>query len=131
MIFLLIYGINVVLNEQPTKAVEVGDIIPFGGHEWRVLEVRGDRALLISEYIIELRAYHYREEAVTWETSAIRHYLNNEFLNSFRRADRARIPETRLANNDNPWFGTYGGDDTYDKIFLLSLEEVVQYSVPH
>ncbi len=30
-------------------------------------------------------------------------------------------------NFDNPWFGTKGGKDTADKIFLLSLEEVSEY----
>ena len=36
--------------------------------------------------------------------------------------------ETRVINNDNPWYRTTkGGNDTNDKIFLLSIEEVVKY----
>ena len=108
-------------------AVRVGDIIPFGGHNWRVLDVQDGRALIITENTIGQRMYHGSFESVTWEHSTLRHYLNNEFLNSFSEADRARIAETRIVNNDNPWFGTSGGNDTNDRIFLLSLEEVVRY----
>ena len=109
------------------EAVRVGDIIHFGGHNWRVLDVQDGRALIISENIIERRAYHAWDERITWEHSTLRHYLNNEFLNSFNATDRARITETRVINNNNPWFGTNGGNDTTDRIFLLSLEEVVRY----
>ena len=106
---------------------EIGSIISFGGYDWRVLDVQDGRALLLSEYIIEHRAYHNRSEAVTWETSTLRHYLNNQFFNSFNESDRARIAETRVLNNNNPWRGTHGGNDTNDRIFLLSIEEVVRY----
>ena len=111
----------------------VGEVIQFGDFDWRVLDVQGDRMLIITEYIIERRDYyHPRDEYnrtvdVTWETSAMREYLNNEFLNTFSAADRARILEVTLTNNDNPWFGTDGGNDTTDYIFLLSVEEVVRY----
>ena len=38
-----------------------------------------------------------------------------------------RVAETRLRNADNQYYGTRCGNDTTDRIFLLSLEEVVQY----
>lgn len=107
----------------------IGDIIPFGEYSWRVLDVQDDRALLLSEHIIERKAYHdHWDGTVTWETSMIRYYLNNQFLNSFGTEERARIVEARVVNNDNPWwFGMSGGNDTNDRIFLLSIEEVVKY----
>jgi len=105
----------------------VGDIIEFGGIEWRVLDRQGRRALIISEYILENRPYHSRLESVTWQDSSLRRYLNDEFYNSFTSQEQKRIAETRVINNDNPWHGTNGGRDTVDKIFLLSLEELVQY----
>ena len=105
----------------------VGEKIDFGGYEWRVLDVRDGRALLLSEYVIESRRYHERNEAITWENSTLRRYLNNEFYNSFTAEERRRIAETRLRNANNQWYGTNGGNDTTDRIFLLSLEEVVQY----
>ena len=127
---------TVFLGERPAAiivpppqgaAVRVGDIIPFGEHNWRVLDVQDGRALIITENVIEERAYHIGGGNITWEHSTIRSYLNNQFFNSFNAADRARIAETRVVNNDNPWFGTPGGNDTTDRIFLLSLEEVVRY----
>jgi hypothetical protein len=29
--------------------MKIGDIIPFGEYNWRVLDVQGDRALIITE----------------------------------------------------------------------------------
>ena len=113
--------------QPPLTAPNIGDIIPFGGYVWRVLDIQDGRALLLSEHVIGERAYHNIEENITWEHSTIRHYLNNQFLNSFNAADRARIAETRVINNTNPWYGTPGGNDTVDRIFLLSIDEIVYY----
>jgi hypothetical protein len=98
-----------------------------------VLDIREDRALIITEDIIEKRAYHYefvyveRDEApaeATWETCDLRKYLNSEFLDKF---DSSKIVPTTNINPDNPWYGTNGGNPATDKIFLLSLDEVVEY----
>ena len=110
----------------PTEA-RVGEIIRFGGYYWRVLNVEGNQALVISEYVLFYRQYHHIWEPVTWETSDIRYYLNNDFFNRFSPEDRARIATATVINNDNQWFGTPGGNDTSDRIFLLSIEEVVRY----
>jgi len=58
----------------------------------------------------------------------LRQYLNGEFFeNTFTAAEKARIATTQVKNDDNQWQGTAGGNDTTDKVFLLSLEEVVKY----
>ena len=109
---------------------ETGDIIEFGGYNWIVLDVQGDRALIITEEIIGQRAYHIRDtwDILTWESSDIRRYLNDDFYNRFTEQERRRIAETKVINdNYNPWFGEHGGNDTVDKIFLLSLDELVSY----
>jgi len=106
--------------------VNVGDIIPFGGYDWRVLAIRGGAALLITVDIIEQRSYH-SNTSITWENCDLRHYLNNEFYERFSQADKERIIEVTNKNPDNQWYGTPGGNDTVDKIFLLSLDEVVNY----
>ena len=103
------------------------DIIEFGGYDWRVLDVQGNRMLIITDRVIDRRMYHHTFEAVTWETSDIRRYLNIDFFNRFSPQDQARIANTTVINNDNQWFGTRGGDNTTDRIFLLSIEEVVRY----
>ena len=106
---------------------EIGDIIEFGGYNWLVLDVQSDRALIITEDVIGQRTYHGRWVSVTWEASDMRRYLNGDFYNSFIAEERQRIAQTEVINNDNPWFGTPGGNDTVDKIFLLSLDELVKY----
>lgn len=101
--------------------------VQFGGYTWRVLDMREDRALLLSEAILELRPYHKAYTDITWEQCDLRAYLNGAFLGKFSSEDQARIAPVALGNPDNPWFGIEGGGDTTDRIFLLSLEEVVQY----
>jgi len=111
----------------PTPMPTVGDTIQFGDYEWRVLDIQGDNILLLSENILEQRAYHPCYAGVTWEISKLREYLNEEFINNFDQADRDKIIETKLSNPDNIWYGIAGGNDTQDKIFILNLEEVDRY----
>jgi hypothetical protein len=104
----------------------IGSVVQFGGNEWRVIDVDSDGNLLIlSELIISERYFHNTwRGSTTWERSDIRQYLNTSFYNSFSMQERGRILETSLSNDDNPWFSINGGNDTLDKIFLLSLDEV-------
>jgi hypothetical protein len=132
-----------------TANYEVGNIVEFGGYEWRVLELRDGKALLLSEYVLGNKQYNDGPElmndpsgepwagyATTWEQCSLRAYLNGEFLNSFSESERAQIAETYNVNHNNPWFYEFnadenwppiGGADTIDRVFLLSLEEVVKY----
>ena len=108
-------------------AIKEGAIIPFGKHQWRVLKVDGNSALIITESVIEQRAYHEEFTEITWEHCDLRKYLNKQFYDAFDPADRARILETRLTDTDNEWYGTKWGKPTVDRIFLLSTNEVLQY----
>ena len=101
--------------------------ISFGNYKWRVLKLEASRALVITENIIELRWYHKSFEDITWADCVLRAYLNNEFYAEFNQNEKEKIIEVTCKNLDNPWFGTKGGKDTADKIFLLSLEEVSEY----
>ena len=107
--------------------VPPGGKIHFAGYDWFVLDKHEDRTLIITEKVIEKRAYHNEETAITWETSDMRKYLNGEFYNSFSEIDRSQIIEVINENPDNPWYGTSGGNPTKDRIFLLSVEEVAKY----
>ena len=99
----------------------------FGGYTWRVLDEQDGKVLLITEDIIEQRPYNAAAEDVTWETCTLRTYLNGEFYSKFSAQEQAMILETRNTNPDNQWYGTDGGNDTMDRVFLLSVEEVVKY----
>lgn len=103
--------------------MQIGDIINFGNYDWRVLEVQNNKALIITEYIIEQCSYHDAYVDITWADCSLRRYLNGEFYDKFSEADKARIVSVLNKNLDNQWYGTNGGADTSDNIFLLSIEE--------
>jgi hypothetical protein len=107
--------------------VKAGGTVRLGGYDWRVLEATGENALIITESIIEKRAYNTDKADVAWEACTLRAYLNGEFYNRFSASDKARIAAANVRNADNPWYGTGGGPDTQDKIFLLSIEEVIRH----
>ncbi|MDR2532645.1 MAG: dockerin type I repeat-containing protein [Oscillospiraceae bacterium] len=113
-------------NSSPVSA-SVGDKIWFGGLSWIVLDVQDGMALIISEDILENQKYHSEWAEITWEHSSPRAYLNGEFYNSFSSAEQGRIVETTIINSNNPHTGTPGGNDTIDKIFLLSIDEADNY----
>ncbi len=105
--------------------MQVGDKIVFDKYEWQVLDIQNNKALIITEYIIEQRAYHGAYKDITWADCSLRKYLNGEFYdNKFTVADKSRIIPVINKNLDNQWYGSKGGADTRDSIFLLSLEEV-------
>ncbi|MDR1135443.1 MAG: DUF6273 domain-containing protein [Clostridiales Family XIII bacterium] len=101
--------------------------IKFGGYDWRVLDIQGDKALLLTEDVIERCPYNTEYVDVTWESCTLRKYLNGEFLNKFSSQEQEMILETTNTNLKNQWYDTDGGNSTTDKVFLLSIDEVVKY----
>lgn len=96
--------------------------------EWIVLDIKGNQALLISRLCLDARAYHTRFVPMTWSRCTLRAWLNDTFLTeTFTQEEQAKIPAVTLANADNPHYGTPGGADTTDRIFLLSEAEAYQY----
>lgn len=104
--------------------MQTGDIISFGNYEWRVLAVRDGLTLIITDKIIMQRSYHNKYIDITWAECSLREFLNTDFFNGFSKQDKLRIIPVMNQNPDNPWFGTIGGAETEDKIFILSLEEL-------
>jgi len=113
----------------PIKPIPVppGGKIHFGEYDWYVLDKQADRTFVITEKIIDKKPYHHDEVEITWETCDLRKYLNGEFYNSFDVVDRERIIEVTNDNPYNPWYGTRGGNSTMDKVFLLSINEILKY----
>ena len=103
----------------------IGSILSFGCYDWRVLDIQGESALIITEEIIEQRPYHNVLMPITWAECDMRKYLNGEFYNKFTDEEKSRIITVTNKTPDNPWFGTRGGDDTEDNIFNLTIEDVV------
>lgn len=105
--------------------IKIDSSLSFGGYNWRVLDIQNNRALIITEDIIEQRAYHDAYKDITWADCALRKYLNGEFYDKFSATDKSRIIPVINKNPDNQWYDSKGGADTQDSVFLLSIEEVV------
>jgi len=101
--------------------------VKFGEYDWRVLCTENGASLLITENIIGQRRYHSSHAGITWEECDLRKYLNGEFYEKFGESEKSRILTVTNKNPDNPWYGTKGGGDTEDRVFVLSLEEAVKY----
>jgi hypothetical protein len=105
--------------------IKIHSSLSFGSYNWRVLDIQNNRALIITEDIIEQRPYHDAYKDITWADCGLRKYLNGEFYDKFNETDKSRIIPVINKNPDNQWYGTKGGVDTKDSIFILSIEEVV------
>lgn len=94
--------------------------------EWLVMKETDGKALLVSRYALDAFPYFVEVErdGATWATSMLRSWLNEAFLNSaFTPEEQRAIHRTHIVTPQNPFWGTYGGDETEDKIFLLDIEE--------
>ncbi len=107
--------------------------------KWRVLSVDGDDAFLLADQNLDAKPYNTSYTSVTWETCTLRSWLNgygasanveetdyssDNFLNTaFTAEERAAILQTTVVNEDNPYYGTEGGNDTTDQVYLLSIAE--------
>jgi|GEM_PF-1907019 len=111
---------------QPSE-ISVGRRIHFGNQDWIVLAMEDGKALIIAEGIVEQRAYNVKDTGVTWEMCDLRAYLNGDYYDAFSDEERGSIIETQLRNADNPSEETPGGEATLDHVFVLSIEEVVEY----
>lgn len=101
--------------------------ISFGPTEWRVM-FKDDRgmALLISEDVVFLAPFHTEQAPVTWADSGLRNYLNGKFLNFFSNDEKKMIFPTKISTPNNDQYGTPGGDDSFDSVFILSVDEAKQ-----
>ncbi len=141
---------SLLANPRISDGVTTWDCVYFGNYyqssadekepiKWRVLSVAGDDAFLVADMNLDCKPYNESYTSVTWETSTIRSWLNgydsdenvqgnnytdDNFIDTaFTEEEYAAIKTTRVINNDNPSYGTDGGNDTEDKVYLLSVDE--------
>ena len=124
------------------EVAQIGDIVYFGNYEqdnrtangkeeieWRVLEKDSEgNMLVVSRYALDCRRYHDSVKQVTWEECDLRQWLNNDFISTaFTKTQKKKIRTTTVENRDNADYYTSGGNDTKDKVFLLSIDEAKTY----
>ncbi|MBQ8076646.1 MAG: zinc ribbon domain-containing protein [Oscillospiraceae bacterium] len=126
---------------ESNSKIAVGDLVRFGryeqdnnpsngaeGIEWIVLDVQGEKALLLSRYGLDCKRYYKDQTPVTWETSDLRVWLNGEFSDTaFNQDEMGRILLSRVPADKNPEYNTDAGNETEDRVFLLSALEAEQY----
>ena len=121
----------------------VGNYVTFGSYpqtldgddmteiEWLVLAREGKKALLISRYGLDAQEYHSEDTAITWQTCSLRTWLNSTFLNkAFTATEQSAILMTTVDNSKAQGYSGYstdGGNNTEDKVFLLSYAEANKY----
>lgn len=90
---------------------------------WRVLQINKKEMLLLSEYALDVQPFHTCSEEVTWEDSSVRKWLNTEFYQKALAGWETAVKEVTCKASDNQTYGTDGGNDTKDKVFLLAWED--------
>ena len=132
--------------EDITKTLgkaNVGEYVMFGRYEqdndkangaepieWLVLDKQDGKMLLLSKYGLDCKPFNEKKVAVMWETCTLRSWLNKEFYNTaFNSTEQSCILETYVVTEDSKW-GVNPVNDTYDKLFLLSIKEVTTYFDP-
>ena len=90
--------------------------------EWLVLTEEDTRILVISKYALSCQPYNTTNAEVTWETCTLRKWLNETFLNdAFSKEEQDLISTVAIGAEMEH------GNDTLDRIFLLSTPEVNNY----
>ena len=143
--------INQISNPYNENDNVVWDCVYFGNYyqsgestkekiKWRVLNVTGDDAFLLADVNLDCMEYNTSYTGVTWETCTLRSWLNGygSSLNSygadyssdnfidaaFSSSEKSAIKTITVVNYDNSYSGIEGGNNTQDKIYLLSIEDV-------
>ena len=134
---------------QAISNSDIGDTVYFGTYEqdgdesngselveWIVLDKQRTKALLLGKYGINANLLEDDEfPSAIWENSKIRFWLNDGFYNTaFSEPEKEKVIDTNLKTEHNPlWESMYDytnldlGNDTIDKVFLLSIQEVNDY----
>ena len=92
--------------------------------KWRVLANDGN-LFVVSDQNLDCVVYNSSAETVTWEECTLRKWLNSKFLdNAFTTQEQGAVLESLVVNEDGAK-GSEAGADTYDKVYLLSIYEVI------
>ena len=144
MLFSILFLTGTALAENGGNRVNPGDVMTFGRYEqdndlsdgpeaieWIVLDVQDNKALLISKYLLDWKAYNTEGTETTWETCSLRKWLNEEFLDSaFSRDEQDAVLVTDVDNSisQTSEYGSLdGGKNTQDRIYVLSHLEAGEY----
>lgn len=97
--------------------------------KWRVLKNDGSTLFVIADRGLDCKDYNEEFAPVTWEECTLRKWLNSEFYHAaFDSGEQEAVVDCTMANQNNPEYGTEGGNNTNDKVYILSIEEAANPS---
>lgn len=82
---------------EPTTKVAPGDVLTIGTYagkaiNWKVLDVRDNKAFLLSTKVVKDIKYHDQEGTITWGECSLHKWLNGTFLTTaFSKDEQAPI----------------------------------------
>ena len=93
----------------------------------KAMEINGSKATMITVEILGSMAFDHENEVYdnSWKNSDIREYLNNIFLNE---SGLRSIVQSSIIENKDEWQTSTTEDNTKDKLFLASAEEICRWS---
>ena len=136
---------SLIVPRSPISRSEIGpgSMVEFGQYfisentvapiKWRVLDVRENEALLISDKVIDYMFYHLKRESIYWKDSDLRKWLNNTFYSfAFSSEEQKIIIEKEIKTPPiTPGAWNYYASTpeivTLDRVFLFSTDEVEHY----
>lgn len=130
-------------------STEIGSTVEFGHYEqdavtsngpepieWYVISKDEDTnmLLLLSKDGLDIAQYHSKDTGVSWENCDLRRWLNSEngfWGTAFSKEEKAIIGNTlcKMIVTDSDGVRSDAGEDTVDKVFLLSRDEFGEYGV--
>ena len=123
-----------VMKNNRTQEIAGYRYFKFNAIPWKVVEKRGKRLTLQSEYIIDYKPFDNEKylkmndkemskikSGVYWEISKIREWLNSVFVRrAFSEAERQKLQVTEV----NTPVSALSDRKTYDKVYLASIEDI-------
>jgi hypothetical protein len=110
---------------------KAGDIVWLGEPlmQWKVLENKSGRLLLISEYVLDCLPYEdFYKKNRRWNISSIRKRMNRDYLfDILTQQEIDRIIPVFVDDSDDSLSFDIPQDKTGDKFFLLSVKEAKRY----
>lgn len=127
--YLRVYFTNPINTQQSANGYNKNTVYWFKIEpvQWRVLSDTNGDLLLMAEKILDTKVYNTPSASITWEYCTLRAWLSDSFFSAvFSEGERARVLTSHNTNEDSAAFGTEGGNDTDDRVFLLSQSEMTQ-----
>ena len=124
--------------------LKIGDKVNFGTYsfesymkkqaiEWRILDIKDEKALLWSEFCLDIKPYCGYTSCSDWRKSSLREWLRDSFVSEYYAFPNSReanaICTTDVEESKNTKSGRISGRITRQKAFILSKEEIEQYAL--